>query len=214
LDGNLEPFLMSDGIGVGWGARATADGTDAVYFVAQENYPVEFLETGYPVRLRTYGILTDSCGAGRWRGGFGLVRECDILAEEAMLAVRIDSVKNPPWGMAGGMAGGTGQVVVNPGTNHERILQPLSDGNMLRHGDVLRIETGGGGGYGHPFDRPTASVLDDVLGGFVTARAAKELYGVAIDQDAVDETLTRKLRARRPEVRAFHRHGYVDSLSS
>ena len=51
LEGRLEPFLMSDGIGVGWGARATADGTDAVYFVAQENYPVEFLEIGYPVRL-------------------------------------------------------------------------------------------------------------------------------------------------------------------
>ena len=87
-----------------------------------------------------------------------------------MLAVRIDSVKNPPWGMAGGMAGGAGRVVVNPGTNHERQLQPLSDGNMLKRGDVLRIETGGGGGYGHPFDRPPESVLDDVLGGFVTAR--------------------------------------------
>jgi len=200
LEGRLEPFLMSDG-------------TDAVYFVAQENYPVEFLETGYPVRLRQYGILTDSCGAGRWRGGCGIVREYDILAEEAMLAVRIDSVKNPPWGMAGGMAGGTGRVVVNPGSNHERILQPLSDGNMLQHGDVLRIETGGGGGYGHPFDRPPQSVLDDVLGGFVTTHAAQELYGVAIDDDAVDENLTRKLRAKRPAVKAFHRHKYVDSLA-
>ena len=213
LEGKLEPFLMSDGIGVGWGARATADGTDAVYFVAQENYPVEFLETGYPVRLRTYGILTDSCGAGRWRGGCGIVREYDILAEEAMLAVRVDSVKNPPWGMAGGMAGGSGRVVVNPGTNHERQLQPLSDGNMLKRGDVLRIETGGGGGYGHPFDRPPASVLDDVLGGFVTTGAAKEFYGVAIGDDTVDPDTTRKLRAKRPEVKAFHRHTYVDSLS-
>jgi N-methylhydantoinase B len=111
------------------------------------------------------------------------------------------------------MAGGTGRVVVNPGSNHERILQPLSDGNMLRHGDVLRIETGGGGGYGHPFDRPPQSVLDDVLGGFVTTHAAQELYGVAIDDDTVDENLTRKLRAKRPEVKAFHRHKYVDSLA-
>jgi N-methylhydantoinase B len=214
LEGKLEPFLMSDGIGVGWGARATADGTDAVYFVAQENYPVEFLEVGYPVRLRTYGILTDSCGAGRWRGGCGIVREYDILAEEAMLAVRIDSVKNPPWGMAGGMAGGTGRVVVNPGTNHERQLPPLSDGNMLKRGDVLRIETGGGGGYGHPFDRPPESVLDDVLGGFVTPKAARDLYGVAIDSDEFDPDLTNRLRAKRPPVKAFHRHGYVDSLSS
>ena len=210
--GELEPFLMSDGIGVGWGARPTADGTDAVYFVAQENYPVEFLETGYPVRLRTYGILVDSCGAGRYRGGCGIVREYDILAEEAMLAVRIDSVKNPPWGIDGGMAGGTGRVVVNPGTNHERALAPLSDGNVLRHGDVLRIETGGGGGHGHPFDRPPEHVAEDVAGGFVTAEAARRLYGVALVDGTIDKAATARLRARRPETKAFHRHAYVDSL--
>ena len=210
--GELEPFLMSDGIGVGWGARPTADGTDAVYFVAQENYPVEFLETGYPVRLRRYGILVDSCGAGRYRGGCGIVREYDILAEEAMLAVRIDSVKNPPWGIDGGMAGGSGRVVVNPGTNHERALAPLSDGNVLRHGDVLRIETGGGGGHGHPFDRPPEHVAEDVAGGFVTAEAAQRLYGVALVDGRIDKSATARLRARRPETKAFHRHAYVDSL--
>jgi N-methylhydantoinase B len=85
---------------------------------------------------------------------------------------------------------------------------------MLKRGDVLRIETGGGGGYGHPFDRPPETVLDDVLGGFVTAHAAKELYGVAIDSDEIDPDLTRRLRTKRPSVKAFHRHGYVDSLSS
>src|SRR5205085_3635274 len=94
-EGALEQFLLADGIGVGYGARPFADGIDAVYFVAQENYPVEFLELGYPVRLRAYGILTDSCGAGQYRGGCGIVREYDILAEEAVLAVRIDGVKNP-----------------------------------------------------------------------------------------------------------------------
>ena len=56
-------------------------------------------------------------------------------------------------------------------------------------------------------------MLDDVLGGFVTAGAAKEFYGVAIDDDTVDPDTTRKLRAKRPEVKAFHRHTYVDSLS-
>ena len=213
LDGTLEPFLMSDGIGVGWGARATADGTDAVYFVAQENYPVEFLELGYPVRLRTYAILKDSCGAGRYRGGCGIVREDDVLTEEATLAIRIDSLKNPPWVMAGGMTGGVGRVLVNPGTNHERLLAPLSDGNVLRRGDVLRIETGGGGGYGHPFDRPPDKVLEDVLGGFVSAEAAQRLYGVVVADDVVDAAATAKLRAKRPEVRAFHRHAYVDSLA-
>ena len=212
-EGALKPFLMSDGIGVGWGARSSADGTDAVYFVAQENYPVEFLEIGYPVRLRTYAILKDSGGAGLHRGGCGIVREYDVLAEEAVLALRIDSIRNPPWGIAGGMAGGAGRAVVNPGTNHERLLGPLSDGNVLRKGDVLRIETGGGGGHGHPFDRPPEKVLEDVLGGFVSVDAARRLYGVAIGAGAVDRTDTARLRTNRPATGAFHRHGYVDRLA-
>lgn len=81
-EGRLEPYLMADGIGVGYGARATADGIDAVYFVAQENYPIEFLEAGYPVTMRAYGMVADSGGPGRHRGGCGIVREYEILAEE------------------------------------------------------------------------------------------------------------------------------------
>jgi N-methylhydantoinase B/oxoprolinase/acetone carboxylase alpha subunit len=211
-EATLKPFLLADGIGVGYGARPTADGIDAVYFVAQENYPVEFLELGYPVRLRAYGVVTDSGGAGRFRGGCGIVREYEILAEEAMFGIRIDSVKNPPWGLAGGRGGGTGRVVVNPGMPQERALPPLSDGHKLRKGDVLRIETGGGGGHGHPFDRPPEAVLEDVLGGFVSEAAARAHYGVAIDGDSVDGAETARLRAARPATKAFHRNSYVDSL--
>lgn len=205
-------FLMSDGLGVGYGARHSADGIDAVYFVAQENYPVEFLETGYPVRLRAYGIVPDSGGPGRFRGGCGIVREYEILADEAVLAVRIDGVDNPPWGIAGGMSGGRGSVVLNPGTPGERPLAVLSDGNVLRRGDVLRIETGGGGGRGHPHDRPPEQVAEDVRGGFVTEAGARRHYGVAVVDGALDPGETARLRAERPKVRAFHRNEYVDAL--
>jgi N-methylhydantoinase B len=189
------PFLMSDGVGVGYGARATADGIDAVYFVAQENYPVEFLELGYPVRLCRYGIKCDSGGPGKFRGGAGVVREYEVLAEHAVLSVRIDSVVNPPWGLAGGKCGGTGRAVVNPGTPHERLLAPLSDGTVLRRGDILLLETGGGGGFGHPFDRPVERVVQDTRDGFVSVAAARLDYGVAILDDAVDVVRTRGLRA-------------------
>jgi N-methylhydantoinase B len=211
-EGEIEPFLLSDGIGVGYGARPTADGIDAVYFVAQENYPVEFLEVGYPVRLRAYGLVTDSGGAGRYRGGCGIVREYEILAEEAVLAVRIDSVKIPPWGIAGGMSGGTGRAVINAGTARERVIEPLSDGTLLKRGDILRIETGGGGGYGHPFDRPAEAVMEDVRGGFVSLEAARRHYGVVLD-GGVDAAATAALRSSRTVTRAFHRHGYVDVLA-
>lgn len=189
-------FLMSDGIGVGYGARSTADGIDAVYFVAQENYPVEFLEQGYPARLRRYGIHCNSGGAGQFRGGAGVVREYEVLAEHAVLSVRIDSVENPPWGVSGGLPGGTGRAVVNPGTPRERVLAPLSDGTVLRRGDILLLETGGGGGHGDPFLRPAEQVLQDVLDGFVSLEAARRDYGVVIARDAVDAAATRALRTR------------------
>ncbi len=208
-----ERFLLSDGIGVGYGARPFADGTDAVYFVAQENYPAEFMELSYPVRLTTYGINRDSGGAGQFRGGCGVVREYEVLADTAMLAVRIDSVVNPPWGVQGGMNGGSGRAVLNPGTAAEQLLAPLSDGTMLRRGDVFRIETGGGGGWGHPFDRAAADVLADVQGGFVSEAAALRDYGVVIAGGAVDAAATVARRADRPASGLFHRRGYADAVA-
>jgi N-methylhydantoinase B len=207
-----KPFLMSDGVGVGYGARPFADGTDAVYFVAQENYPAEFMEHSYPVRLHRYALHQDSGGAGRFRGGCGVVREYEILAEQAVLAIRLDTVRNPPWGVAGGMSGGVGAAVVNPGTPEERHLPSLSDGTVLRRGDILRLSTGGGGGWGHPHDRPAQAVLADVRGGFVSAEAARRDYGVAITEGALDEVATARLRAQRPPAGAFHRRTYADAL--
>ncbi|KIN74347.1 hydantoinase B/oxoprolinase family protein [Sulfitobacter guttiformis] len=210
--GDLEPYLLADGIGVGYGARATADGIDAVYFVAQENYPVEFLEAGYPVTMHGYGIVPDSGGAGKHRGGCGIIREYEILAETTMCAIRIDGVQNPPWGIDGGRSGRSGVAIVNPGTADEVVLNPLSDGNMLKKGDILRIETGGGGGHGHPYDRPAERVLEDVLDGFVTVDAARDLYGVVIIGDEIDDAATRTCRADRPETGRFYRQEYVDAL--
>jgi N-methylhydantoinase B len=202
-------FLMTDGVAVGYGARPFADGVDAVYFVAQENYPVEFMELAYPVRLRSYGMHRDSGGAGRFRGGCGVVREYEVMCETAQVAVRIDSVVNPPWGVAGGLAGGSGRAVVNPGTAGERVLPPLSDGAVLQRGDVLRLETGGGGGWGHPFDRPVELVLADVLGGFITTEAAARDYGVVVGDDAA----TTVRRATRTATKLFHRRGYADAVA-
>jgi N-methylhydantoinase B len=95
---------------------------------------------------------------------------------------------------------------------NERVLKPLSDGNPLVKADILRIETGGGGGQGHPHDRPSDKVLADVLGGYVSVEAAARLYGVAIEGREIDATETARLRATRPEVKAFHRKEYVDVL--
>jgi N-methylhydantoinase B len=210
-DGEL--FLMSDGLAVGYGARPASDGNDAVYLVAQENFPSEFLDSVFPVRVRSYAINPDTGGPGRWRGGCGLIREVEVLAPEAMVSMRIDTVENPPWGVAGGHAAGSGRCVVNPGRADERVLKPLSDGNIVFRGDVVRVETGGGGGWGHPFDREPERVLADVRTGFVSRAKAEEDYGVVLTRDIeVDAAATHKRRAARPAAKLFHRHGYQDVL--
>ncbi|MGE0852097.1 MAG: hydantoinase B/oxoprolinase family protein [Hyphomicrobiaceae bacterium] len=213
-DDSGELFLLSDGLGVGYGARPTADGNDAVYLVAQENFPSEFLDSVFPVRVTRYAINPDTGGPGRWRGGCGLVRELEVLAPEAMVSMRIDSVEHPPWGVAGGHAAGTGRCVVNPGRPNERILRPLSDGNIVKRGDIVRVETGGGGGWGHPFDREPERVLADVRGGFVSHESAEAHYGVIIAADgiSVDQAATARRRERRPQPKLFHRHTYHDVL--
>jgi N-methylhydantoinase B len=210
-DGEL--FLMSDGIGVGYGARPFADGNDAVYLVAQENYPAEFLETIYPVRLLRYAINPDTGGPGRWRGGCGIIREFELLAPEAVIALRIDGIDFPPWGVKGGKEGGAGRCVINPGRADERAVAPISDGTVIRRGDVVRIETGGGGGYGHPFDREPELVLADVRAGFVGTESAERDYGVILTPELViDEAATRRRREQRPPAALFHRAGYREAL--
>jgi N-methylhydantoinase B len=202
-----EPFLLSDGLGVGYGARPTADGNDAVYLVAQENFPAEFLDAVYPVRVLRYAINPDSGGPGRWRGGCGVIRELEVLAPEATVAVRIDSLAHPPWGVAGGRAAGTGRCIINPGRSDARTLRPLSDGNLVRRGDVIRIETGGGGGWGHPFDREVERVMADLRGGFISRASAEGAYGLVLAEDgaSVDLAATARRRASRTPSTLFDR---------
>ena len=206
------PTLCIEGLSVGYGARPFADGTDALYYVAQENYPVEFAELEFGVRIEAFRIHADSGGPGRWRGGCGTVRDVRILTGEAEIALRMDNCKFPAFGVNGGRAGRGGRIVLNPGTPRERELKTMSDGNRLVAGDLVRIMTPGGGGWGAPFDRPVGQVRDDVLDGFVSRESAREDYGVVLDGDAVDEAGTRARRAVLAAEPAgmFHRGGFFD----
>ena len=209
-----EPFLCSDSIAVGYGARPFADGLDAIYYVAQKNYPAEFMEMVFPMRLRRYALHQDSGGPGRFRGGCGVIREIELLADEAVIAIRQDNILFPPAGVNGGHAGRPGRCVVNPGRPDERRLAPMSDGNVIRKGDVVRLFTSGGGGWGDPLDRPAERVRRDVAGGFVSRESAREDYGVVLDaRGLVDAAATEDLRAaKRAPVRMFHRGGYFGPL--
>jgi N-methylhydantoinase B len=209
------PFHVSDGLGVGHGARPFADGHDCVYYVAQENNPAEFIDIEFPARLLRYAVRTDSGGPGKFRGGTGVVRETMWLGHDAILATRFDGVVNPPWGVNGGRSAEPGRCIVNPGTAKEREVKSLEDGVVVTKGDIIRFETGGGGGWGHPFDRDPERVLADVHGDYVSIEAARKDYGVVIDADKliIDAEATEELRTRtRPESKLLHRRVYMDRM--
>jgi N-methylhydantoinase B len=93
----------------------------------------------------------------------------------------------------------------------------MADGTLLKRGDVFRMETGGGGGWGHPFDRDPETVRSDVLGGFVSLKVALKEYGVVLEGKncTVNTTATEKLRQQnRPKHKMFHRHGYHSTLDT
>jgi N-methylhydantoinase B len=193
------PILCIEGLGVGLGARPFADGVDVIYYIAQENYPVEYVERDFPLRIERYAVRPDSGGPGFHRGGAGVIRDVRVLCERAELATRMENTLVAPYGVAGGLAGRTGRIVLNPGTARERELAPLGDGIMLERGDLLRFETCGGGGWGDPLARDPERVRQDVARGIVTARGAREDYGVVLDPATleIDKTESDEERRRR-----------------
>ena len=202
-DGGYRYF--SEGIGSGQGARPTADGLNAIYFRDQRNYPVEFEEGEFPLRIERYAIRPDSGGPGAHRGGCGVIRDVRVLVDCA-LSTRMDNVRFPCFGLNGGRAGKPGRILINPDTPAETEVSPAGENIPLKAGDLLRAETPGGGGWGHPYDRDPAAVLRDVREGFTTRQSAPSDYGVSITADlTIDAPRTATLRANRPAIAGVDR---------
>ena len=189
----------------GGGARPGKDGIDgcdaSLGFL--KTTPAETLESEVPaIVVRRFHLVADSAGPGRWRGGHAVRLDLQVLRPEGQVTARgMERLRFQPWGVAGGKAGATGRVVLNPGTPQERAV-PKIDLLALAPGDVLSIRTPGGGGHGNPLERPAEQVLADVEAGLVTPAHAREAYGVVVTDGAIDEAATTALarsagRARR-----------------
>lgn len=164
----------------GWGATRDADGQHALVSVGDgETYtiPVEIAEQRYGVRVERFGFdIVPGAGAGRRRGGRGLVREYRICSDAALLTVAWGRHLYPPWGAAGGRDGSPNYVEVL------RDGKPIGPrfGKVsrlpLRRDDVVRLVTGSGGGYGDPREREPGLVAADVRDELVTPAEAAEFY--------------------------------------
>jgi N-methylhydantoinase B len=196
-----ELFIGTFGpLGGGWGAKKTEDGVSATVCLNDgdtHNGPNEQAEAKFPIMVERFELIPDSGGAGRHRGGLGIARTTRALTN---VTVNTQSERSacPPWGLDGG-GEATGNKVafrVNNGWKDDfpnaKVLVA-----QLKPGDAFRISSGGGGGYGAPFERPVEDVREDVRQGYVSVKAAAERYGVVVDAETfvVDQAATDKLRA-------------------
>lgn len=164
----------------GWGGHPDEDGANAFScgFHNIANSPIEMVENDYPVTFTRYGLAPDSGGAGRRRGGLGLVREWRVDAPEAEFAANLDRFRFPPTGLDGGHPGGPGRLTLKrAGEGQEESLGSKVSGLVLNNGDSIRLQTSGGGGYGDPADRDRADIARDLRHGYVSADAARRVYG-------------------------------------
>jgi N-methylhydantoinase B len=195
-------FVFSECIMGTWGATSEHDGQEGVPHMAsnQANVPVEMIEADYPIRIEKYGFIADTGGAGKFRGGVGLVREYRVLTDDVYFGVRSDKNIYPPHGLFGGEAGSPSRNLINPG-NAERQLPSLPVSPVtLQRDDVFRHEMAGGGGYGDPLDRDPALVREDVLDEKITVPHARAAYGVVFAAGGVamvDMGATAALRGER-----------------
>ena len=168
------PFILYEVHGGGEGAGDRRDGTNAirVHMSNVMNTPVEVIEAEYPLRVERCDLRSDSGGAGRHRGGVGLRRAYRVLAERAELTTMIERMRVPPWGVFGGKDGAPFHVTLARGARRTRVRG--KEHRDLVRGDLVVVESSGGGGYGRPADRPSGLQALDRANGYVTGRKRRD----------------------------------------
>ncbi|MGH9250952.1 MAG: hydantoinase B/oxoprolinase family protein [Acidimicrobiales bacterium] len=200
-DADGRPYLMREVLGGGSGGRYYADGEDTIHVVPDSrNLPTEFSESRFPFVVERLGLALDSGGAGRYRGGLGYDKHIRMLRDAHFMSIADRSILSC-WGLRGGRAGRPFSVTIDPGGPDEREVDALADGEPVRAGEIIRIRTTGGGGWGDPLDRPYDEVLRDVRWRKVSFEGASDDYGAVItgtaDEPMIDSAASDALRAQR-----------------
>jgi N-methylhydantoinase B len=184
--------------GGGQGALIDEDGMDGVHvhMTNTMNTPTEVIEIAYPLRVERYGLVPDSEGPGRCRGGLGLTREVTTVDHRATISIGTERRAIRPWGLMGGKEGGGSDAwIVEP--DGERRPLPGKTTTQVEAGTRIVLRTAGGGGFGDPRERDPDKVARDVLEGFISRDRAREAYAVVLDDEGkVDEEATARLRLR------------------
>ena len=189
---SIDPITGGAG---GWSGSDGADGSGANSSFLK-NTPVEINETEVPIKVLRYGLVPDSGGAGKHRGGLGTFLEFKVFTPNTVVTARNrDRTRFSAWGACQGLPGKTSSFWRNPGTDKAEDLGN-TDVVALDPGDVILVTSCGGGGFGPPWERDPEAVLFDVRQGKVSLEAAAGDYGVVIRAGVVDATATAARRAR------------------
>jgi N-methylhydantoinase B len=169
----------------GWGACATHDGAGPFRTMAHGDtriIPLELQETLMPFRIEEFSLREDSGGAGTYRGGLGFRKKYRMLAR-CNLGTNLDRTRCPPWGVQGGGEAKPGRFIVIKAATGEEIVADKENDHQLEPGDLVCVETGGGGGYGPPRRRAIELVELDLIRGYVSRASAERDYAVIVDDD-------------------------------
>jgi len=192
-----QPFIHVAIHAGGLGARPNADGIHTFSFPPRaENIPIEVVETENPIIFERFELLSDSAGAGKYRGGCGSVIRFRVLTDKPFtLANTGDRFEYAAGGLFGGREGSKSIFILNPERPDERSLDPRAT-HILEPGSSIEYTLPGGGGYENPFERDPMAVLEDVMNGIVSIERAKTDYGVVIDPSTLSVNIdeTEKLR--------------------
>lgn len=173
-----ERFVLYDYILGGIGGRAGRDGVDAMSPVfSVENVPIEIQEAQYPVLVERFELMTDSGGAGAHRGGLSLRKDVRMLADGIELSNLTDRQRFPPYPLGGGRAGPLGETIIELSEGERRTLHSKAS-CTLSAGDLVSFRCAGSAGYGDPRERGLEAVRHDLSEGYISERAARDVYGL------------------------------------
>jgi N-methylhydantoinase B len=184
-----ELFLLVEPQAGGWGAGADKDGENGLVCVGDgETYiiPVEVCETRYGVLVDQYGFDITEGGEGKFRGGRGLVRDYRIVADEAWYTGTFGRHKYLPWGLEGGAQGSRNYTKMIFADGRKPDVFGKTAQYHMKKGDVARLITGTGGGYGNPMERPVEKIVEDLRNGYITLEIAEKSYGVVVDAETFE----------------------------
>lgn len=185
---NKQRYVSYETIKGGFGARPNKDGINAIASGISNtmNTPIEILEMSFPVRVVEYVLVTDSGGAGRFRGGLGASRTWTVLDHKARASACLERTKSAPFGLSGGKPGLAAKIWTEA-PNGNKGIAPGKGGFDVPNGGQIHLRVPGSGGFGDPSERDINAIKQDVLDGYISEEAAKTQYGVKNIRNLVDK---------------------------